>query len=286
MLQCFIRIYFCFQLQAGNCSPVTMSGGIALVQGASRGIGFQFCRFLVLTRNDGIVIGTCRNPEKARELQALKEQYPDVLEIMKMDVTKHSEIQSTAERVKEEYGSLDLLINSSAMLHPSGKGETSLREVTAEDLTLALTTNTIGPLMMAKHFAPLLLKGTGSFGAEATDKSKQHRAILVNMSAKVGSIGDNALGGWYSYRMSKAALNMATKNLSIELGRGKDKVICVSLHPGSVATDLSRPYHKNIPKEKLFTPEKSVMRLMNVIETLSLEETGKFLSWNRSELQW
>ncbi|CAH2322125.1 Hypothetical predicted protein [Pelobates cultripes] len=263
-----------------------MSGGTALVQGASRGIGLQFCRYLVLSRYEINVIATCRNPEAATELQEFQREYPKALRIMKMDVTRGPDIQHTAEKVKEEFGSLDLLINSSAMLHPSGKGETSLREVTAEDLSLTIATNTIGPLMMAKYFAPLLLRGTGAFGAEASDKSRQHRAILVNMSAKVGSIEDNALGGWYSYRLSKAALNMVTKNLSIELGRGKNKVICVSLHPGSVDTNLSRPYHKNIQREKLFTTEQSVFCLMNIIETLNLDKTGKFFSWNGSELPW
>ena len=87
------------------------------------------------------------------------------------------------------------------------------------------------------------------------------------------------LGGWYSYRMSKAALNMVTKNTSIELGRGKKKVICVSLHPGTVDTALSRPYHKNV--KNLFSTEDSVKRLMNVIDSLALEDTGKFFTYDK-----
>ncbi|XP_056386109.1 1-hydroxy-2-glutathionyl-2-methyl-3-butene dehydrogenase-like isoform X2 [Hyla sarda] len=153
-------------------------------------------------------------------------------------------------------------------------------------LSLALATNTIGPLLMAKYFSPLLLKGRGAFGAQSSDRSKQHNGIIVNMSAKVGSISDNGLGGWYSYRISKSALNMATKCLSIELGRGKNKVICVSLHPGTVETDLSRPYHKNVPKEKLFSPERSVTYLMAIIDSLNMDRTGRFYSWNGTELQW
>lgn len=94
------------------------------------------------------------------------------------------------------------------------------------------------------------------------------------------------LGGWYSYRMSKAALNMATKNLSIELQRGSKKVVCVCVHPGTVDTDLSRPYHKNIPKDKLFSPETSVNYLMNIIDGLSIDQTGKFFSWNGNEIPW
>ncbi|XP_077310322.1 C-signal-like [Lithobates pipiens] len=263
-----------------------MSGGVALIQGASRGLGLQFCKFLVQSSKCSQVIATCREPQSADALQELKLLHPDLLTVERLDVSSQLAIQQCAQQVALTFGSLDLLINSSAMLHPSGRGETSLREVSAEGLSLALSTNTIGPLLMAKYFAPLLLKGTGTFGAQSTDKSKQHSAILINMSAKVGSITDNGLGGWYSYRMSKAALNMATKNLSIELKRGSKKVICVSLHPGTVDTDLSRPYHKNVPKEKLFSQELSVNYLMKIIDGLSIEQTGKFFSWNGGEIPW
>ena len=84
--------------------------------------------------------------------------------------------------------------------------------------------------------------------------------------------------------MSKAALNMATKNLSVELGRRKPRVICVALHPGTVDTDLSRPYHKNVPKDKLFTTEYSIDCLMNIINNLKVDDTGKYFSWDGSVL--
>lgn len=177
-------------------------------------------------------------------------------------------------------------MNSSALLHPSGKGETSLRDVSAQGIMSTLTTNTVGPLVMAKYFAPLLQKGGGGFGQQSEDKAKRHSGIIVNITAKVGSIGDNGLGGWYSYRMSKAALNMATKNLSIELGRSRPKVVCVSLHPGTLNTDLSRPYHKNVPKDKLFSTEQSVSYLMSIIDTLNISRTGKAYSWDGTELPW
>ncbi|XP_071986214.1 uncharacterized protein [Engystomops pustulosus] len=273
-------------LGAQSLQLVSMSGGIALIQGASRGIGLQFCKYLVSSKHRTTVIATCRDPQAATDLQALKAQHPDVLSIRRLDVTSQSDLQETAQGLEQQFGSLDLLINCAAMLHPSGKGETSLREVSAEGLSQALATNTIGPLLMAKYFSPLLLNGRGAFGAQSSDKSKQHNAVLVNMSAKVGSISDNALGGWYSYRMSKSALNMATKCLSIELGRGKKRVVCVSLHPGTVDTELSRPYHKNVPKEKLFSPERSVSYLMDIIDSLNMERTGKFYAWNGSELPW
>ncbi|XP_073451279.1 uncharacterized protein [Aquarana catesbeiana] len=223
-----------------------MSGGVALIQGASRGLGLQFCKFLVQSSKCSQVIATCREPQSADALQELKQLHPDLLTIERLDVSSQLAVQQCAQQVALTFDSLDLLINCSAMLHPSGKGETSLREVSAEGLSLALSTNTIGPLLMAKHFVPLLLKGTGTFGAQSTDKSKQHSAILINMSAKVGSITDN----------------------------------------GTVDTDLSRPYHKNVPKEKLFSQELSVNYLMKIIDGLSIEQTGKFFSWNGGEIPW
>ncbi|XP_029377325.1 uncharacterized protein LOC115055560 isoform X2 [Echeneis naucrates] len=263
-----------------------MAAPVALIQGASRGLGLQFCKHILKNKSTAAVVATCRNPDGAAELRSLAGQHPGRLTVLRLDVQREEDIRGAAERVKENFGRLDLVVNSSAMLHPSGKGETSLRDVSAQGVISTLTTNTVGPLVMAKYFAPLLQKGGGGFGQQPTEKAKQHNGIIVNITAKVGSIGDNGLGGWYSYRMSKAALNMATRNLSIELSRGRPKAVCVSLHPGTVNTDLSRPYHKNVPKDKLFTTEHSVSCLMSIIDALNIEKTGKAYSWDGAELPW
>ncbi|XP_043118665.1 C-factor [Puntigrus tetrazona] len=259
---------------------------VALVQGASRGLGFEFCRYLLFNRPPAAVVATCRNPDAAHRLAALREQHPDRLTVLELDACREEDIASAAESVRAAFGKVDLIINSAAMLHPSGKGETHLRDVSAQGVISTLTINAVGPLVMAKYFAPLLQKGTGAFGQQPPNKEKQHSGIIVNMTARVGSIGDNALGGWYSYRMSKAALNMATRNLSIELGRGRSKIVCVSLHPGTVKTDLSRPYHHNIPNNKLFSTEHSVQCLMNIIDTLNMYKTGKAYAWDNTEIPW
>ncbi|XP_044229513.1 C-factor [Thunnus albacares] len=263
-----------------------MAVPIALIQGASRGLGLEFCKHILKSKTPAGVIATCRNPDGAAELRGLVGQHPGRLTVLQLDVNREEDIREAAGRVKESFGRLDLIVNSSAMLHPSGKGETSLRDVSAQGIISTLTTNTVGPLVMAKYFAPLLQKGGGGFGQQPAEKAKQHSGIIVNITAKVGSIGDNGLGGWYSYRMSKAALNMATRNLSIELGRSRPKVVCVSLHPGTVNTDLSRPYHKNVPKDRLFSTEHSVNCLMSIIETLNIEKTGKAYNWDGTELPW
>lgn len=257
-----------------------MTSAVCLVQGASRGIGLGFCRALLARSAETSVIATCRRPMLSQGLKSLQDENPDRLMVVPLDVMNTQHIEAAVSMVKKKYGHVDLLINSAGMLHPSGRGETSLKDVSAEGLETTLKTNTIGPLMMAKHFAPLLGAGQGVFGQQAGVGKNQHAAVLVNMSAKVGSITDNGLGGWYSYRMSKAALNMATKNLSIELGRGKNRVICISLHPGTVDTDLSRPYHMNV--QNLFTVEHSVNCLMNVINSLTVEDSGKFFTYDKT----
>ncbi|XP_066549702.1 C-signal [Amia ocellicauda] len=259
---------------------------VALIQGASRGLGLQFCKHILATKAQVTVVATCRHPEAAPHLRELSAQHPGTVTVLKVDVTREQDIRDAAETVKSTFGKLDLLINCSAMLHPSGKGETSLRDVSAQAVLATLSTNAVGPLVMARYFSPLLVKGSGGFGRQPQDQCQQHSGILVNMTARVGSIGDNGLGGWYSYRMSKAALNMTTKNLSIELGRGRPKIVCVSLHPGTVNTELSKPYHKNVPKDKLFSAQYSVQCLMNIIDSLSIEETGKAFAWDGSELSW
>lgn len=252
----------------------------ALIQGASRGIGLQMCRYLLSKRAK--VVATCRDPTNASDLSRLQNQHGDLLSVFQLDVQDETQIKEVSDKVGDK--KLDLLINCAGILHPSGKGETSLREVTLEEVSSTLKTNAIGPLIMAKHFGANLSKRNRTEKSDGGAKSAEAAGILVNMSARVGSISDNVLGGWYSYRMSKAALNMATKNLSIELGR--KHVICVSLHPGTVNTDLSSRYLKNADLAKIFTPEFSVDCLMNIINGLEMKDNGKFFAWDGKEIPW
>ena len=113
---------------------------------------------------------------------------------------------------------------------------------------------------MAKHFLPLF--------------PRSGRAIFAALSARVGSISDNRIGGWYGYRASKAALNMILRNLAIELARKRGEAICVGLHPGTVDTGLSKPFQGSTPAEKLFTPDYSASRLLSVLDGLSPADTG------------
>ncbi|MGB5543850.1 MAG: SDR family NAD(P)-dependent oxidoreductase, partial [Gammaproteobacteria bacterium] len=112
------------------------------------------------------------------------------------------------------------------------------------------------------------------------------RAVVANISARVGSITDNRLGGWYAYRASKAAQNMLTRSMAIELGRGARPVTLISLHPGTVDTDLSRPFQRNVPDGKLFSTERAVGQLLAIIDGVTAADSGRFFAWDGSEIPW
>lgn len=114
------------------CHLPVMASRVALIQGASRGLGLEFCKHILKNKSPAAVIATCRNPDGATELRALADQHPGQVTVLRLDVSREEDICGAADRVKESFGRLDLIVNSAAMLHPSGKGETSLREVTAQ----------------------------------------------------------------------------------------------------------------------------------------------------------
>ena len=110
--------------------------------------------------------------------------------------------------------------------------------------------------------------------------------MFASISARVGSIGDNRLGGWYAYRAAKAAQNMFTRTLAIEWARSRRNVICVALHPGTTDTELSRPFQANVPPGKLFSADRTVRQLLAVIERLTPADSGHFLAWDGTEIPW
>eukprot|EP00884_Botryococcus_braunii_P023106 jgi/Botrbrau1/947/Bobra.0167s0056.3 len=144
--------------------------------------------------------------------------------------------------------------------------ETALSRVTMDNLRRNFEINTFGPILVAKEFAPLLVKG-----AEA---------------AQLSSIGDNRLGGWYSYRASKAALNQLNKSMALEFERRKQAVSCVLLHPGTCDTGLSKPFQKNVLPEKLFPVERAVQQLLGIVDGISMEHNGGFFAWDGLPIPW
>jgi NAD(P)-dependent dehydrogenase (short-subunit alcohol dehydrogenase family) len=145
--------------------------------------------------------------------------------------------------------------------------------------------NTLGPLIMIKHFLPLLPREP----TPPTTLFPQDFALIASMSARVGSIADNQLGGWYSYRSSKAAQNQITKTLSLELGLGGYKAVAVGYHPGTVETALSGEMgrkRRETGVKGVFTIDEAVKKMVDVMGSVSQDSTGKVLDWEGKQIPW
>ena len=166
---------------------------------------------------------------------------------------------------------LDLVIVATGLLHNNEiQPEKSFKELSSQKFQQLFLVNTITPALIAKHFIPKL--------------NQTKRSVFAVLSARVGSISDNHLGGWYAYRASKTALNMIVKNLAIEFRRKSSSSLIVGLHPGTVDSLLSKPFQKNIAKEKLFTAEKSAQKLIKVLKKLQTKDSGKCFAWDGQEI--
>ncbi|KAK9121985.1 hypothetical protein Syun_019602 [Stephania yunnanensis] len=248
--------------------------GVSMVQGASRGIGLEFVRQLLEREDKGHVVATCRNPNGATGLLELKRKFSERLNILHLDVTNESTIEASALSVRESYGSINLLINASGVLSLPNKlqPETTLNKVRKSSLLHAYEVNAVGPIMVIKHMWPLLKarEGTGD---------ERDFAVVANLSARVGSIGDNRLGGWHSYRSSKTALNQLTKTISLEFARKKDPILCILLHPGTVDTDLSRPFQRNVPQKSCSPRSFLGSKHIDIDDNSDLLDRGSAIQW-------
>lgn len=186
------------------------------------------------------------------------------------DLTDETAIQSAGEQTAE-HGPLDMVIIASGILSDQDyTPEKSLRDLSARQFQHIFNINTFGPALVMKHFTKHL--------------NRESRTVLAALSARVGSISDNRLGGWYSYRASKAALNMIIRNVSIESKRKNKQSIVIGLHPGTVDSNLSKPFQTNVPDKQLFTPQHSVSQMLNVIHHLTPEDTGKCFAYDGEEI--
>ena len=147
-----------------------------------------------------------------------------------------------------------------------------MRALSLESMTALFAINAAGPALVAKHLLPLTPKARTS--------------VFAALSARVGSIGDNRLGGWFAYRSSKAALNMLIRTLAIEYRRTRPSGICVALHPGTVNTTLSAPFQAGMLDGKLFTPSRSAAALLSVMDGLGPDANGGFFAWDGSQIPW
>jgi NAD(P)-dependent dehydrogenase (short-subunit alcohol dehydrogenase family) len=248
----------------------------ALIVGASQGIGLEFVRQLLksdriqgqLSPQPHRIYATYRTPQT--DLLTITDQR---LRCLPMDITDEAQIAAVVQEIQSETATLHVVINCVGVLHQGTmQPEKSLRHLNSDQLLQYFQVNSIGAVLLAKHVQPLLKHGD--------------RSILATISAKVGSIGDNQLGGWYGYRASKAALNMLMRTAAIEYKRTCPRAIVVTLHPGTTDTQLSRPFQRNVPADRLFTVERTVQQLLMVLEHLQEKDSGEFFSWDGSQLPW
>jgi NAD(P)-dependent dehydrogenase (short-subunit alcohol dehydrogenase family) len=228
------------------------AGKRALVFGAGGGIGGALVA--QLSAQGFEVVALARQPAPAAGVVA---QYA-------VDIEDEASIAAAAQAVAAG-GPITRVFVATGLLHSSGlKPERSNAELNAANLMRLFAVNAVGPTLVAKHVLPLL--------------PKSERSVFGVLSARVGSIGDNRMGGWHGYRASKAALNMLIRTLSIELRRTRPEAILVGLHPGTVDTGLSRPFQARVPD--LFTPTQSANHLLAVIDGLTPADSGGVFAWD------
>ncbi|MBN3910731.1 MAG: SDR family NAD(P)-dependent oxidoreductase [Nostoc sp. NMS1] len=252
----------------GEINPVN-----TLIVGASQGIGLGFVKKLLKDDRIAKVYATYRQLESATDLIALADEHSERLICLEMDITDELQIVETIQKIRNQVDKLHLVVNCVGLLHEDTlQPEKSLRQINSENLLRYFQINSIGAVLLAKHLLPLFRHG--------------ERSVFASISAKLGSISDNKLGGWYGYRASKAALNMLMRTAAIEYKRSCPKALIVTLHPGTTDTRLSRPFQGNVSAEKLFSVERTVTQLLTVIEQLQEGDSGQFFSWDGSRLPW
>lgn len=245
------------------CPSLHPEANIGVI-GATGGIGRAFVELLLEDTGIRKVHAFCRTPPEWADDKVVSHY---------LDLVNEASIEAAAEAASREEP-LDLLIVATGILH-RGEGvrpEKSMREIDPRSLAEVLAVNSIGPSLVAKHFLPRL--------------RRKHKAVFAALSARVGSIADNQLGGWTAYRMSKAALNMLVRTMAIEQARVAPESVVVALHPGTVSTELSRPFSGRVPAAQLFTPRMSAARLLRVLDTLSPAQTGGFFAYDGTSIDY
>jgi len=256
----------------GHAEGTGLHERIALVTGAGSGIGLAIVDQLLLDEDCSVVFAACRHPERSAALRERASEDPR-LQPLQLDITNKDSMRAAVATIRS-CDRVDLVINTAGVLHTPGgmRPEKRLADIDFDDVMLAFDVNALGMMRLAVELEPLL--------------SASRAPRFITLSARVGSIGDNQLGGWYSYRASKAALNMLLRTLSIEWARTMPQVVCAALHPGTVSTALSAPYTTTRRSQRVFTPGEAAENLLNVLDNLGPEDNGGFYAWDGSQVPW
>ncbi|MEP7185047.1 MAG: SDR family NAD(P)-dependent oxidoreductase [Rhodanobacter sp.] len=245
-----------------------------LVTGASSGIGLGLVKELLANRHVASVTAVSRHATSSEPLLRLsRETTAERLSMMDVDLIDEAAINALPDALRERHPRLHLVINAAGVLHADDlRPERSIKQLTRSALDQAFALNAFAPILLARALMPLLDDDEGS--------------VFASLSARVGSIGDNRLGGWYAYRASKAAQNQLIRTFAIELARRHPKACCLLLHPGTVDTPLSEPFQANVPAEKLFTVERASTQLLNIIAGCTPADSGRFIAWDGTDIPW
>ncbi|KAJ4386271.1 hypothetical protein N0V93_009164 [Gnomoniopsis smithogilvyi] len=255
-----------------------MSRPWIFVTPSSRGIGHALTRHLLRTTSLPILATTRSDPSAT-----------NVFTCFPLDVIDEHTIQAAADKAKAlfpvEANHLHLAFAIPGILHP----EKSLRQVDVENALMTYRVNTLGPLLLMKHFSDFLPRKRTSFAQ--LDRHDQgirlpDHAVWLNMSARVGSVSDNRKGGWYSYRSSKAGVNSLTKSFDLQLQpRSGEKAMAMAYHPGTVKTDLSKDFWGTVESGKLFDVEYAVEKMVEVATSkVGLDGRGRCWDWKAEEI--
>ena len=235
-----------------------------VIQGAGRGLGLAFAHHAIGAGATNLYL-TARNPEAS---EGYRQLMPSAnIHWFNMDFLKPTQIASTGKAILATAPKVDRIITTAGVLHDAEiQPEKRIGALDPEAMLHTYQINAMGPILFLKALWPALRRTSPITAA--------------SLSARVGSIADNQLGGWYSYRASKAALNQYMRTLSIELARYNDQAKIITLHPGTVATNLSQPFRSHLAKEQLKSAADSAAQLWAVLDQLSPDDTGGFFAYD------
>jgi len=244
-----------------------MKNQTTLIIGASSGIAKALAQQVISDENSTLIV-------VSRNIEFYQQDKFNQAKVIRVESYQESEISLAVANIEQVSASeISHIFICHGVLHNEGcQPEKRLEDFSVKNFTEILTANTITPMLWLKYLMPML-------------SGKQTCKIVV-FTARVGSISDNKMGGWYSYRASKAAMNMLIKSLAIELARRAKNIKLISFHPGTTNTPLSKPFQKNVPEGKLFTSEFVAEQLFAIVENSKVDGEASFLDWQGKEIPW